>query len=221
MTVFRVNINGFFARKVNYSTPPDLLVKKEPLDDTCKQLTSALEYQLHEIEKQVKNNSKQQQKPVTSNGGHRDGGQSAKFGSSMREMLKSVVSSQKNVLTKQKVENLSENVSTQSPKNSSKVGKFFQTLTKNPLSKSNQSLALSKESLNLDSQQKPLETVTSGSVSYSSKDSKRRSKSLTTESRNTLSSGNKSRTGELGATNRSKWIGKNPFEMDKSPTNEV
>ena len=191
------------------------------MDDTCKQLTSALEYQLHEIEKQVKNNSKQQ-KPVTSNGGHRDGGQSAKFGSSMREMLKSVVSSQKNVLTKQKVENLSENnVSTPSPKNSSKVGKFFQTLTKNPLSKSNQSLALSKESLNLDSQQKPLETVTSGSVSYSSKDSKRRSKSLTTESRNTLSSGNKSRTGELGATNRSKWIGKNPFEMDKSPTNEV
>ena len=103
LTVFRVNINGFFARKVNYSTPPDLLVKKEPLDDTCKQLTSALEYQLHEIEKQVKNNSKQQQKPVTSNGGHRDGGQSAKFGSSMREMLKSVVSSQKNVLTKQRL----------------------------------------------------------------------------------------------------------------------
>ena len=194
-------------------------VKKEPIDETCKQLTTALEHQLHEIEKQVK--TKQQlssSKPVSASS-------QTKFGSSMREMLKSVVSSQKNVLTK-KVEpiettptastngnNSSQNTS--SSKSNSKVGKFFQTLAKNPLSKSNQSLAQSKESLNIEQLQFQHQT---------SSNSKKRSKSLTSDTRNSLSSGNRNRSGEgghTGASSRSKWIGKSPFELDKSPNTEV
>jgi hypothetical protein len=228
------------------------MIKKETTidDSSCKELTSALEHQLHEIEKQVKHKQQNQnnQKPVTNSAVVATDSSSStakgsnKFGSSMREMLKSVVSSQKNVLTK-KVEtiehnpinngnNISNNSSSSSSVNS-KVGKFFQTLTKNPLSKSNQSLAHdSKESLNSNNFEQ-LHQVSSSNISKFYKTSatqaavesgKKRSKSLNSDSRNTLSSGNKIRAaGELVGqnTNRSKWIGKNPFDLDKSPANEA
>lgn len=227
-------------------SPDNLMIKKETsassIDDSCKELTSALEHQLHEIEKQVKHKQQRQnqnqnnQKPVpntvATDSSPTAKGSNNKFGSSMREMLKSVVSSQKNVLTK-KVETIEHHPNNSNISNSSvnsKVGKFFQTLTKNPLSKSNQSLAHSKESLNSNNfeQQHQVSSNTTKfyktSATQAAVDSgKKRSKSLNSESRNTLSSGNKIRaSGELvGHTNRSKWIGKNPFDLDKSPANEA
>ena len=246
---------------LSLSSPDNnLMIKKEittsSMDDSssCKELTSALEHQLHEIEKQVKHKQQRQnQKPVTPNNNTvvvtdssssptaKGSSSNNKFGSSMREMLKSVVSSQKNVLTK-KVETIEHNPSINNGNNNSsvnsKVGKFFQTLTKNPLSKSNQSLAHSKESLNSNNfeQQQQHQALLSSNISKFHKTSatqaavdsgKKRSKSLNSESRNTLSSGNKIRAaGELVGqqntnTTRSKWIGKNPFDLDKSPANEV
>jgi len=205
------------------------------------ELTNALEKQLSEIEKHVKSkqsamnpiqnstaatssvNSKNLFSPSSSSS---SSSSNNKFGNSMREMLKNVVSSQKNVKTK-KVEPIE---STQK----SKVGKFFQNLTKNSLSKSNQSLTTSKDSLN------STETRPNHGQSSHPQDLKKRSKSLSSETRTPLSS-TKSRSemssssagknahlranADLGSSSSAKtntrWLGKNPFETDKSPATEA
>ena len=124
------------------------------------ELTSALEKQLSEIEKHVVEKRKQSaeqkasielaqkttitagvtgQKLVPNPSSTQEN--STKFGNSMREMLKNVVSSQKNVLHK-KVDTIEQ---TQQKTSGNKMGKFFQTLSlKNSLSKSSQSLEKSK-----------------------------------------------------------------------------
>ena len=202
----------------------------EPKQELTK-LTNALEKQLSEIEKTV---SEKRKSSGLNNPGNKassqpnnpfSGGNPSKFGNSMREMLKSVVSSQKNVLHK-KVETIEEKSSQVGPKLGS-MGKFF----KNPfqsssLSKSSQNLdqSQSKESLNADNLTKPM-TEPQARI-----DPKRRSKSLSCETRTnvvnaTNSTGTKARanTIEQQGSNQAKtrWLGKNPFETDKSPTTEV
>lgn len=179
----------------NVPPPP----KSQP--PKIEELTVALEKQLSEIEKQVvekrkqASNSPQEKVKIAT----------PSFGNSMREMLKNVVSSQKNVKTK-KVENIE--------KTSGKMGKFFQNLTssKNSLSKSNQSLAQSKDSL--DQVQAPKEV-------------KKRSKSLSTETRNRSDLGTSSvskgtRAENLGQQKGgSRWLGKNPFEQSTNSSEVV
>ena len=151
---------------------------------------------------------------------------STKFGNSMREMLKNVVSSQKNVLYK-KVDSLEQQTTStpqpvQTPQQKTKMGKFFQTLSlKNSLSKSNQSLEKSKSkdsivsSADSDIVNKQLteENRQRRPVLTDKKDKKQRSKSLSTENR--LSSNkrdNSSNRSELGS---SSTAGKQTNEKSK------
>lgn len=217
----------------NVPPPP----KSQP--PKIEELTSALEKQLSEIEKHVvekrKQNDSATSKPVLpfnqnisssqfAAAGSSSATTSAKFGNSMREMLKNVVSSQKNVLNK-KVETIEK---------TGKVGSFFKNLTKNSLSRSSQSLSKSKDSLVMDQTvlPDPKQTIVT-------KDVKKRSKSLSCDNRTGLSDQNKTlytNRSELGpgsnpvngnrsraeaGVSRSRWLGKNPFDTDKSPATEV
>ena len=165
-----------------------------------------LESKLSEIQKQVQQQQQSKQgkqvsssKVNTSNSSVQNSATGQQKYSSMKEILKSVVSSQKNVLHK-KVETLengqqvtsgtnnnNSNVTSGSSKSSNKLGKFFKTpfqsLTKsNSLSKSSQSLSLSKDSLVQQPEVKPLPSnkLTSGLTAKS------RSKSLSSENRKPL-----------------------------------
>ena len=179
-------------------------------------LTNALEKQLSEIEKTVSEKRKSKDQGPTKPQSNPFSSNPSKFGNSMREMLKSVVSSQKNVLHK-KVESIEEK--------SGKMGKFFKK--KNPLSKSQQSLDThqSKESLNSNSSENH-----SSRMNQDNNPKSRRSKSLSCESRATTTTGtvkaranntNEGQQGNSANQAKSRWLGKNPFETDKSPTTEV
>jgi hypothetical protein len=162
---------------------------------------------------------------------------------SMREMLKNVVSSQKNVPTKK----IQQQPTEQGPKHlGGKMGKFFkspfQSLAKsNPLSKSTQSLSQSKDSL-ATTEVVPEVARIKEPTFLQKQVQQRRSKSLSGEVRTPIlvnnsggggsesgpSSGNsrqKNRAVDLGQNNSTsratRWLGKNPFETDKSPATEV
>lgn len=201
----------------NVPPPP----KSQP--PKIEELTSALEKQLTEIEKHVVEKRKQSEastKPVFAINSQQVQHQpsqaqqtSNKFGNSMREMLKNVVSSQK--------------TNTDSKKQG-KVGKFFQNLSiKNALSKSNQNLDQQVQVQDLKEDFKTSQT----SLTSIQSESKRRSKSLSSETRNTSKTNNRSEIGtsnsvvgnktraEGHATTKARWLGKNPF--DTSPATEV
>ena len=174
------------------------------------ELTSALEKQLSEIEKHVVEKRKQsaeqkassielaqktitgqQQKlPVPNPSTTQEN--STKFGNSMREMLKNVVSSQKNVLHK-KVDTIEQTQQqTQQKTSGNKMGKFFQTLSlKNSLSKSSQSLEKSKSKDSLVSSDSVVSPDVNKQLNSKSipppvlpdKKDKKRSKSLSSETR--------------------------------------
>jgi len=141
---------------------------------------------------------------------------STKFGNSMREMLKNVVSSQKNVLYKkvdtieQQQQNIRDQGAAQAPpqaQQKTKMGKFFQTLSlKNSLSKSSQSVekSKSKDSLvsNTDSDVSKFVTpkLQQPPVLPDKKlDKKQRSKSLSSENRHRSNSSNRSEVGSSSA----------------------
>ena len=141
---------------------------------------------------------------------------STKFGNSMREMLKNVVSSQKNVLYKkvdtieQQQQNIQDQGAAQAPpqtQQKTKMGKFFQTLSlKNSLSKSSQSVekSKSKDSLvsNTDSDVSKFVTpkLQQPPVLPDKKlDKKQRSKSLSSENRHRSNSSNRSEVGSSSA----------------------
>ena len=151
---------------------------------------------------------------------------STKFGNSMREMLKNVVSSQKNVLYK-KVDSLEQQTTStpqpvQTPQQKTKMGKFFQTLSlKNSLSKSNQSLEKSKSkdsivsSADSDIVNKQLteENRQRRPVLTDKKDKKQRSKSLSTENR--LSSNKRDSSSNRSELGSSSTAGKQTNEKSK------
>ena len=158
-----------------------------------------LQKQLSEIEKNVSEARKLKQ-PMTSTSvssvfNNANAGTSSKFGNSMREMLKNVVSSQKNVLNKkvESIESGKKMFSFKSPFKSS-----------NSMSKSNMSLAKSKDSLNNDPG--PASVIPKLEV-------KRRSKSCNNEARQPMTSVEK--------TKASRWIGKNPFDSLNEKQTEV
>ena len=144
----------------------------------------------------------------------------------MREMLKNVVSSQKNVLYK-KVDSLEQQTTStpqpvQTPQQKTKMGKFFQTLSlKNSLSKSNQSLEKSKSkdsivsSADSDIVHKQLneENRQRRPVLTDKKDKKQRSKSLSTENR--LSSNKRDSSSNRSELGSSSTAGKQTNEKSK------
>ena len=145
---------------------------------------------------------------------------STKFGNSMREMLKNVVSSQKNVLYKkvdtieqQQQQNTQDQGATQAPpqtQQKTKMGKFFQTLSlKNSLSKSNQSVEKSKSKDSLvsitDSDVSKFVTPKQPPVLPDKKlDKKQRSKSLSSENRHRNNSSSRSEIGSSSANTAGK-----------------
>merc|ERR1719507_1000960 len=139
----------------------------------------------------------------------------------MREMLKNVVSSQKNVLYKkvdtieqqQQQQNTQDQGATQAPpqaQQKTKMGKFFQTLSlKNSLSKSNQSVEKSKSKDSLvsitDSDVSKFVTPKQPPVLPDKKlDKKQRSKSLSSENRHRNNSSSRSELGSSSANTAGK-----------------